>query len=225
MPKFSWFVLAIVFLSLPAQGAKVRFEAHFPKDTLSEVEKYFREATERAYTRLFADADVSRCISQNTTWGYVDNELVESHNGKEFLNAGKLFDEQIRVMRQHVNNEAELPPITFYQHFDEKIFAWAWAELGKAWTTADARKVYWHGGFEVTLNLAKVPEGNLDVWAGIIAHEMLHNLMHSHEDPKTVGIEKAYRKEVLINTAQNCVVNAKDLRNYASTNRCGGRRP
>ncbi len=225
MSYFVRLTLFVMVLVLPTQAVTVQFQANYPREMPELIRRIFQEATEKAYSRLFASPEVSRCISQNTRIGYIDPPTVEARNGREFFDAGKLFDEQIRVMRQHVTNKVGLPPITFTQVFDDKTFAYAWAHYGLVWTTAIPGRVFWHGAFEMTINVAKILDGDVDVWAGIIAHEMLHNMMHAHQNPAEVGIEHAYRSEVLINTAQNCITRAVEPRNYASAHRCGGREP
>ena len=188
-----------------------------------KVKKFFQEAVSKAYTRLFNDDGVIRCIEKNTRIDYVDPKSVTEHHGKPFLDAGILFKTQLRIFRQHIVNGANLPPIKITQKYvDGK--AWAWAHYGLVHTSEVTGRVFWHGAFDVALNIAKIVEGqSTDVWAGIIAHEMLHNMMHAHLNPATYGSEKAYAPDVLINTAQNCISAADDFRDYASNYRCGGR--
>ena len=217
---------SIAFFTLltvaPVQAATT-YKQDIPDAIPKNIRDLISESISKAYTRLFSDGGVLECIDKNSKIDYIDTPTVEKHYGKDFVKTGKLFKTQFEIMIQHVKNGAELPPIKITVGNVDN-FAYGWGHYGLVHTSRGNGFVQWHGGFEVELNSAKFLSGDSsDVWGGLIAHEMLHNMMHAHEDPNKVGIEKAYAATVFINTAQNCVTNAKDLRDYAGTHRCGGR--
>ncbi len=220
--------ISVLFMTLLAQAqilGATTFKENFPEEFSAEMKKFFHEVNAKAYTRLFSDDKVAQCIAKNTRIDYVDPTTVTEHHGKEYLAAGGLFKTQMTIFRQHIKNGADLPDINIKLGYKDG-FAYAWAHYGLVWADEVPGRMFWHGKFEVTINAAKLLENDsTDVWAGVMAHEMLHNLMHAHEDAAKVGQEKAYANDILINTAQNCIVNHQDVRNYAGTYRCGGRQP
>ncbi len=224
MPFFAHITLLTLLLTLPVHGAST-YKESYPDEMPENVKTFFKEAVSKAYTRMFSDGGVLRCVDKNARMDYVDPKTVTEHHGKAFLDAGILYKTQIRIFGAHVSNGAELPPIKVMQGYKEG-FAYAWAHYGLVHTTEKEGRLFWHGGFEVTINSAKILDAaSSDVWAGVMAHEMLHNMMHAHERAEDVGQDKAYAGDILINTMQNCVTDAADLRNYSGTYRCGGRQP
>jgi hypothetical protein len=221
MSPFKRLGLIFLLVSLPSYSA-VSYRETYPDEMPAYIKKHYQEAVSKAYQRLFNDGAVLRCIESNTKHDYLDAQSVLEHSDNKLVD-GSLFRNQIGIIRQHIKNGTDLAPIKIIQKFEDS-FAYAWAHYGLAYTAEIPGRVFLHGGFEVAVNIAKIADGaSTDVWGGVIAHEMLHNLMHAHPNPQEVGLEKAYATDILINAAQNCVTNANDPRDYSSRFRCGGR--
>lgn len=223
MIRFTPIALIVLIFSAQSQASKYTVEWPDEKELGKGAPRdFYKKAINKAYTRLFADDDVLKCIYKIAKTDFVDKETVIEHHGEDFYKNGKLFKTQIENLKHHHNTGHDLPDIQITTGFEDS-FAWAWGKLGLVHTIQEEKSWSWKGKFVVQLNRDKFLQGDTDVWAGLIAHEMLHNMMHTHEDGRKVGLEKAYSSDILINAAQNCVVNASDVRDHASTNRCGGR--
>jgi len=85
------------------------------------------------------------------------------------------------------------------------------------------------GSFDLLLNAywatTRDARNTHDVWGGVIAHEMLHNVGHSHPSPEQVGNLAAYSDSWPINILDRCVTHNGRYRGGYRTYQwlCGGR--
>jgi len=193
--------------------------------------QFLYSAIQKAYTGMFADRKVFDCVYQNAKFEQVDNEALLKFYTQELLDRtkGRMWQMQFGLFESFVKYNQDLPDIHIAYFNDAKTFASGYANLGKVNTakTSDG-KLRWYGKFEVTINAAQLQgEQSMASWAGLIAHEMLHNLSNAHPSPDAVGMEKAYTRDLVINALQSCVQAqaAGYPTQHAPEKRCGGRVP
>ncbi len=192
--------------------------------------KFLYTAIQKAYTGLFADRQVFNCVYRNANREMVDTDsLVRIYGESGRSLAGTLWDRQFNVFSTFVAANNILPDIHIGYFSDADTFAGGYANYGKVYTSkASNGNFQWNGKFEITINSAKL-QGSQSIasWAGLIAHEMLHNLSNAHPSPKDVGLEQAYTRNLVINSVQSCVQAAADgyPNVHAPEMRCGGRVP
>jgi len=219
-------VSALLLLGTQASLAS-EYKEFFEEAFTDDQETFFRSAIQVAYQRLFADREVFACIFKVAKFEPVDETTIKEFHGENWLASGKLFTAQRDVFFKMVQQNQRLPSISLLWSSDADSFAYGYAHYGKVRTEhlKDIDKLTWKGTFEVKLNVAKLDVNkDIDSWAGLIGHEMLHNLMHAHPNPKDVGLETAYSRDYLINAAQDCIASKGRIAGqFALNNRCGGR--
>lgn len=218
--------LLVVPILLTTSAGASSYNETFDEDFSDAQEVFLYTAIQKAYTGLFADRRVYDCIYRVARTESLDPVKVSEIHGDAWLRTGKMFQYQWGVFSAFVRSNANLPNIHIKYAYDDTTFAGGWANYGKVHTSVDkdTGNYRWHGTFEVAINTAKIggPQ-SYENWAGLIAHEMLHNLMHAHPSAADVGQAAAYSSDFLINAAQSCV--ATYGRTYANppVHRCGGR--
>ena len=111
--------------------------------------------------------------------------------------------ERYELLRWQLTNLRPTCPVIHVVPYSKRgTSEWGRASLGRVAlvSTERGRRVRIEGEFEVKLNRDWVgrsgPGSSPDAWAGLIAHEMLHNLGHRHHD---------YSHRWQINAFQQCV--------------------
>ncbi len=229
MKSFAFALLPLLFT--PAADAWSSSYNETFDDRFSQSQKSFLyTAIQKAYTGLFADGSVFKCVYKNASKEQVDTDsLVKIYGDAGRGLAGTLWSRQFGVFKAYVNSNTVLPDIHIGYFSDSETFAGGYANYGKVYTSQVSNgNVQWSGKFEVTINSAKLQgTQSMASWAGLIAHEMLHNLSNAHPNAKEVGLDQAYTRDLVINAAQSCVQAAAD--NYPNVHapemRCGGRIP
>ncbi len=226
--KLLSFVLFGVLFSVSLWASS--YNETFDDDFSDSQKQIIYTAIQKAYTGLFADRSVFNCVARNTRFEVVDTDsLVRIYGEPGRGLGGTLWDRQFNSFSQFVAADAALPDIHIGYFSDSETFAGGYANYGKVYTTVAANGNHvWRGKFEITLNSAKL-QGEVSVasWAGLIAHEMLHNLGHAHPAASDVGLDAAYSRDYRINSVQSCVqAAAAGYPDYHATEmRCGGRVP
>ena len=99
------------------------------------------------------------------------------------------WHDQYRFLEFQLRSISESPRLLRIRRFHEVSPLWGHATVGVVQCRVkDGGGATYQGDFEIELNAAKMAPAedhrhrDLEVWAVVIAHEMLHNLGHSHGD-------------------------------------------
>lgn len=178
-------ILFSFLIAFTANAAVPNFKYEFDKDFSGDEEKLVDKAMKLLNERFF-DEEVIKCAMGNHELVSIDTDYTSDMDYVDnFKHAKIVMVWQWRALLKDKNT----PKIKFISYF-EKDGAFARAPVGvtKIKRLGDAE---WSikGNFEVELNQFHLDSNTKRgkdplFWAGAIAHEMMHNLGHSHSDGK-----------------------------------------
>lgn len=216
MRKWVVSIPALVLVSIEAFPSAISYSDEFTSSELQIV----RSAVKLAWQRIL-DPDVERCTRNVANWELLSRGFLNKIYGGSFNSRGLFLYSQLAFLRR-ASRGGVFPNL--------KINAYSSDDFSAGRADLDLIKVFkdkYSGSFRIALNRNKFYGRGISIsgWAGVIAHELLHNLSHKHPDPGEVGLKVAYDDDYQINAYHNCV--HSDGRyvgnNIAIVYRCGGR--
>jgi hypothetical protein len=132
------------------------------------------------------------------------------------------YEDVLWVQMANLDNYSRMPQVNIYGYYSE-TFDWGKANLDLVSVKFSPAGFHVEGEFSISLNHYYLGGGGLHsspaAWAGLIVHEMLHNLGHMHGSGD-------YRTSLQINAMQQAVFEAgKGSESLVAARhfRCGGR--
>jgi hypothetical protein len=167
------------------------------------------------------DSVINRSYRLSGTSYHLSGGLWERTNpGIAYPGAG--YKDVLRIQLSNLDNTNERPVVNIRPYHSDD-FSWGRANLDLVTLKFGPRAFELEGEFDIQLNFSKLGGGGAysspAAWAGLIAHEMLHNLGHIHG-------EGEYGTSLQINALQQAVYEAgKGNERIAAARyfRCGGR--